>query len=552
MLMSISKEELIDKILELDKINRDLAERFVVWIEERKRLIEELGRLRKENEILREEIARLKKLPKKPVLQKNKLENSGQDREKKDLEKKDSSWSKTSKNLVPTRIQVVKLDKVPEGFTLKEYTSWFVQERPVQVEVIEFQRAHYKKTDGGICTAPLPIGYEGHFGPQLRAHIIYQNQVNRVPQAKILQQLRDEGFQISAGEIDNILAAGANAFKKEQEEMLHAGLAGAKMVQVDDTGARHAGKNGVCTYIGNEFFSYFKSTDSKSRLNFLNLVRGKYSEYTLNDEAIAYIKQAKVPALITTFLENNRGLVAQDQATWEKCLQDAQIIVTKTSKNNIKLLTEGAIIGTIFAHDLNPEVLLSDGAPQFKLFQHALCWIHAIRSINTLVPSNNDEQVELARMWEMVHQYYKSLKGYQATPNEQSKHELLQLFDEIFINQELCFGALQAGLINIYRQKEALLKVLDFPHIPLHNNGSEREIREYVTKRKISGGTRSTTGRDLRDVFTSLSKTCRKHNISFWKFLNDRMLHTNLIPYLPGLIIQKMHVLDAQHPRSSR
>ena len=40
-------------------------------------------------------------------------------------------------------------------------------------------------------------------------------------------------------------------------------------IHVDDTGARHNGRNGVCTHIGNEWFAYFESTESKSRINFL-------------------------------------------------------------------------------------------------------------------------------------------------------------------------------------------------------------------------------------------------------------------------------------------
>jgi hypothetical protein len=45
---------------------------------------------------------------------------------------------------------------------------------------------------------------------------------------------------------------------------------------------------------------------------------------------------------------------------------------------------------------------------------------------------------------------------------------------------------------------------------------SETDIREYVKRRKISGGTRSEAGRRDRDTFASLKKTCRKLSVSFW------------------------------------
>ena len=64
---------------------------------------------------------------------------------------------------------------------------------------------------------------------------------------------------------------------------------------------------------------------------------------------------------------------------------------------------------------------------------------------------------------------------------------------------------------------------LDRPEIPLHTNGSERDIRCHVTKRKISGGTHSAAGRDCRDAFLGLKQTCAKLGIAFWDYLGDRL-----------------------------
>ena len=81
-----------------------------------------------------------------------------------------------------------------------------------------------------------------------------------------------------------------------------------------------------------------------------------------------------------------------------------------------------------------------------------------------------------------------------------------------------------------------LLRVLERPELPLHNNLSEADIRDYVKKRKISGSTRSENGRRCRDTFASLKKTCRKHGISFWKYLIDRTSEKNLIPSMAEII----------------
>ena len=80
--------------------------------------------------------------------------------------------------------------------------------------------------------------------------------------------------------------------------------------------------------------------------------------------------------------------------------------------------------------------------------------------------------------------------------------------------------------------------VLDRPEIPLHTNGSENDVRCQVTKRKVSGGTRSDTGRDCRDAFLGLSKTCAKLGIAFWDYLGSRLAVPNHpdIPDLPTIV----------------
>ena len=81
--------------------------------------------------------------------------------------------------------------------------------------------------------------------------------------------------------------------------------------------------------------------------------------------------------------------------------------------------------------------------------------------------------------------------------------------------------------------------MLDFPEIPLHNNAAESDIREFVTRRKISGGTRSEAGRKARDTMIGLKKTCRKLGICFWAYLLSRLRGDDNIPPLPDLIRQK-------------
>ncbi len=85
-----------------------------------------------------------------------------------------------------------------------------------------------------------------------------------------------------------------------------------------------------------------------------------------------------------------------------------------------------------------------------------------------------------------------------------------------------------------------MLVVLDRPEVPLNTNGSENDIRCQVTRRKISGGTRSDAGKQAKDAFLGLMKTCRKLGIPFRDY-GDRLEvpAANPIPNLAEIIRQR-------------
>src|SRR5512144_1994192 len=85
-----------------------------------------------------------------------------------------------------------------------------------------------------------------------------------------------------------LLIAGQDGFLAESRAVLRAGLSSAPWITVDDTGARHKAANGFCTQIGNAHFAWFGTTVSKSRLNFLALLRASYDDYIINAEALTY------------------------------------------------------------------------------------------------------------------------------------------------------------------------------------------------------------------------------------------------------------------------
>ena len=120
------------------------------------------------------------------------------------------------------------------------------------------------------------------------------------------------------------------------------------------------------------------------------------------------------------------------------------------------------------------------------------------------------------------------MKAYKAEPTEELKLEVSERLDEV-CSTKTDFESLNEVLKRLHRNKDELLLVLEKPWVPLHNNVGEQDLRDYVKKRKISGSTRSDPGRQCRDTFASLKKTCRKHGIRFWDYLMDRLRGKNTI-----------------------
>ena len=85
-------------------------------------------------------------------------------------------------------------------------------------------------------------------------------------------------------------------------------------------------------------------------------------------------------------------------------------------------------------------------------------------------------------------------------------------------------------------KKDKLLLFLKYPQVPLHNNLSENDLRERVIKRKISLQNRSLEGMKAWDLMLGLASTCRKIEVSFWKYLEDRISSRETIPYLGRII----------------
>jgi hypothetical protein len=504
---------------------QELVLRLLAENSEQKRLIAEL----------REELARLKGLAGRPS-----IKPSGMDQGT-TAKPRDKRAGRRGRGKTTPRVSVeeqIVAAEVPPGSRFKVYEDFVVQDLVLRARTIRYRRERWITPDGGTVIAPLPAGVSGHFGPELRRFVLAQYHQGQVTVARLVAQLDAIGVSISKRQVMRRLLGGAEDFRREARDVLRAGLQTARWITVDDTGARHQASNGFCTQIGNDSFAWFGTTKSKSRLNFLGLLRAGYTDYVVNDAALSYMRERALAGSIIARLAEHPDKHFADPQAWQTHLARLGITELTVTPDPVQIATEGALWGSIQSHDfLRDSVIVSDDAGQFAVGLHALCWIHAERLVHKLDTFTDDQRAAQQHVRSLIWQFYADLKDYCRTPTPWRRAQLSERFDYIF-RRHTGFVTLDRLLQRLHANKAELLTALDHPDIPLHTNSSENDIRCQVTKRKVSGGTRSDLGRDCRDAFLGLAKTCAKLGVTFWNYLGSRLSVPDqpIIPALADLV----------------
>jgi Transposase IS66 family len=485
---------------------------------------------------LHEEIARLKGLKGRPQIKPSGMEPGTNSKPT------DKPAGRRGRGKMRPRVSVedrIVKAEVPPGSRFKGYEDFVVQDLVLRVRVIRYRRERWVTPDGRTVIAPLPPGVSGHIGPELRRFVLMQYHQGQVTVPRLVAMLRAIGVDISKRQVMRLLIADQDAFLAEARDVLRTGLETASWITVDDTGARHKGANGFCTQIGNDHFAWFGTTGSKSRLNFLDLLRAGYTDYVVNDAALTYMREHALAGPTIARLAEHPDKRFVDAAAWQAHLERLGITALTVTPDPVQIATEGALWGSIQAHEfLRDTVIVSDDAGQFAVGQHALCWVHAERLVHKLDTFTEHQRVAQKHVRSLIWRFYADLKAYRINPTPRRGRQLRARFDRIF-DRRTGFVTLDRLLARLHANKAELLAVLDHPEIPLHTNGSERDIRCHVTKRKVSGGTRSDVGRDCRDAFLGLAKTCAKLGVAFWDYLGSRLGvsdHPTVFP-LPDLIL---------------
>ena len=509
-------------------------------------LIEQLNskviELEAETQKLRDENNRLKGEQGKPDIKANKKKGLKKDYSSEKERKKSKNHRKTSKKtqIKIDRSEIVEYprEKLPEDAEFKGYQEVIVQDIVLKTDNILFRKQKfYSRQTGKTYLASLPAGYEGEFGPGIKALVASLYYGGNMTQGKLRELLDDLGISISAGYLSNLLIKNLGEFETEFHELYREGLASSPWQHLDQTGARVAGVNYTTNIICNPLYTVYQTTRNKDRLSVLRILQNTQElELILNEFTYELLGQLKLPI------------------KWQKQLKllPQETVLTQTQFNALgsqhleKLssgyrsrITEAAAIA--FYHQQNnwPVVrtLVCDDARQFKLLTEelALCWIHEGRHYKKLNPLVAYHQQLLDKFLKAFWDYYRELLAYQEAPSPQAAEKLRTEFYQL-LDSNSGYQQLDERKQLTSAKISELLLVLDHPELPLHNNPAELGARTMVQRRNISYATQTLEGTKAWDIFMSLVATTRKLGISFFQYMCDRISQVGNIPSLATIV----------------
>ena len=511
-------------------------------------LVAENRALREENQRLRDENNRLKGEQGKPKVKPSKKAPAAPQEGNHSSEAERRTRKPRQRQAKVAQIQVdrevtLTLDReqLPPDAEFKGYVPVVVQDVRLTTDNIRFLKEKcYAPSQNKTYLAELPAGYDGEFGPGIRALVPVLYHGLNTSERKIVEFLNYIGVSVSDGQVSNMLVKNQEPFHAEKDAVYQAGLSSSPWQHIDETGTRVNGVNQQCHAVGNPLFTAYVTTEKKDRQSVIDvLTNGRPRSYLLLLESIEWLREARVSETVLARVSLLPQAQPFDEAQFTQLL-DTQL--GDVNDQHRRLILEAALI-TAYRHQSEVPVvhtLLCDDAPQFKrvTVDLALCWIHDARHYKKLDPAVAHHRQLLEQFTTRYWAFYRQLRDYRQNPAAEHIPRLEAEFDQLF-STVTGYAALDRRIALTRDNKAALLLVLQHPELPLHNNPIEIEIRRRVRKRDVSFGPRTQDGKRAWDTFATLLATTQKLGISFFRYVYDRVSAANQIPNLADLIAQR-------------
>jgi hypothetical protein len=440
----------------------------------------------------------------------------------------------------PTETIIVALERsaLPPDAVFKGYRTVRKQDLRIERRIVLFQMPrYYSPSERKVYSPELPAGWEGGFGPVVKALALALAHQHNVSQAGIHALLSQLGLGISEGTVAHLTTATPVVFETERQEVFQAGVEAGPWQQTDMTPTTVAGKPETCQVLGNPTFTHYHTSDGHDRAAVVRLLRGgSPAVYLLDRETLDYLaargwpkaKLARLAAYCAPFLRSEVVLRRKVRL----------LLPDWSAEERHQFWTAALLAGYRYDPAVpRPSCLITDDASIYDgLFpEMGLCWIHELRHLKELQPPFPHYERELRRVRRQAWALYRALERYREQPQPEEAVRLTARFDRVF-GQRVTYPALQAMLQRTLAKKERLLLVLRRPEIPLHNNDSELAVRKRVRRRDVSFGPRSRQGALAWDVYQSLAATTTKLGVNYFDYLLDRLTRTEQIPRLAVLI----------------
>jgi hypothetical protein len=401
---------------------------------------------------------------------------------------------------------------------------------------------YYAPSTGKTYLAPLPAGYHGEFGPNVKSLCLLFSHLCNVTEPKIADLLENFGIAISSGQISAWLTGAYPGIQEEKQAIVEAGLASSPWQHMDDTGTRVDGENYHCQILCNPLYGAYFTTARKDRLTIIDVLRnGRPRIYRINEETLDLLLRFGLSKRVA---EQVRQLPFHQDWSDEELQRRLAEQIPDLSEGPRGRIIEAAALAAYHAESGHVRLLVCDDARQFRLVadELALCWIHDGRHYQSMTPCVPQHREWLEAFRKRYWDFYRELLVYRQDPAPERAAQLRNEFDELF-STVTGYDELDQRIARTRADKTYLLMVLEHPEVPLHNNPAELDARTRVRKRVVSYGPRSLAGARTWDAMETLLSTARKLGVNFFQYIRDRVSGARQMPSLADLIKQRAETM---------